>query len=92
MLFLPTSQKSRGEKRKATEQLKPFPKELGQNLISDGVKEMDTAIDKFQFEDDTSLHKLNQLARGHYLKNFSSVSQQLLQHGVLFRKIGNCWI
>ena len=50
--------KSRGEKRKMTEQLKPFPKELGQKLISNVVKEMDKGIDKFQFEDDTRLQRL----------------------------------
>ena len=57
--------KSKPEKRKATEQLKakPFPKELGEKLLSDAVKEIDRGTDKLELEDEGMLHKLYEPAR-----------------------------
>ena len=65
--------KLRREKRKTTEQLKakPFPKEFGQKLITDVVKEMDKGTDEFEFEDQLRLHKLYEPARMHYQEHIS---------------------
>ena len=66
--------KLKGDKRKATEQLKvkPFPKPFGEKLISDIVKEIDRGTDKFEFEDQSRLHKLYQPARMRYQEHISS--------------------
>ena len=68
------SKKSKPEKSKATEQLnpKPFPKVLGQKLVSDVVKEMDKGMDKLECEDQLMLHKLNEPARIHFQEKISS--------------------
>ena len=69
-----TKKKSRGEKRKTTEQLrpKPFPKAFGQKLISDTVKDMDKESEMFDFEDDSRLQRLYQPARMRYEEKISS--------------------
>ena len=82
--------KSKGEKRKASEQLKlkPFPKEFGQKMITDVVKEMDRETDKFEFEDQSRLHKLYEPARMRYQKDISSTESvgalDLYKHGTYF--------
>ena len=69
-----TKKKSRGKKRKTTEQLrpKPFPKAFGQKLIADTVKDMDKESDTFDFEDDSRLRRLYEPARMRYEEKISS--------------------
>ena len=69
-----TKKKSRGEKRKTTEQLrpKPFPKAFGQKLILDPVKDMDKESEMFDFEDDSRLQRLYEINRMRYKENISS--------------------
>ena len=79
-LSVSTKQKQRKklkpEKRKATEQLKPkpFPKALGQKLISDAVKEMDKGMEKFECEDQSMLHKLYESARIRFQEKSASTT------------------
>ena len=51
---------------------KPFPKVLGQKLVSDVVKEMEKGMDKLECEDQSILHKLYKPARIRFQQKISS--------------------